>query len=162
MEAVKHLKSTTGMSINLSKSQIALAGVKQVDKARLSGLTNIPEGKLPFTYLGCPITSNRLSTADCDALLEKLTARITSWKTKNLSYAGRARLISSVLMGIINFWARIFLIPGKMMKCVQALCRNYLWGAEERYKKAPLISWEETCKPKDRGRGERGTVWCGI
>ncbi|VFQ75853.1 unnamed protein product [Cuscuta campestris] len=151
MESLAHFKKTIGLSINLGKSQIVMAGINHKEKKRLIEMTKITEGKLPFTYLGCPITTSKMSSADCDLFIEKITSRITSWATKHLSYAGRSRLINSVLFGIINFWCRIFIIPGRVMKKVQALCRNYLWGAAEKYKRVPLVNWEDTCKPKGSG-----------
>ncbi|VFQ62431.1 unnamed protein product [Cuscuta campestris] len=151
MEVLAHFKKTTGLSINHGKSQIVMAGVNHKEKKKLIDMTKITKGKLPFTHLGCPISANKLSNVDCDVFIEKLTSRITSWATKHLSYVGRARLINSVLFGIINFWYRIFIIPGRVMKKVQALCRNYLWGVADHYKRVPLVNWEDTCKPKGNG-----------
>ncbi|VFQ86129.1 unnamed protein product [Cuscuta campestris] len=113
--------------------------------------TGMAKGAFPFRYLGGPITASRISERDCDVLVDKLTKQITSWTTKNLSYAGRAKLINTVLYGIISFWSRIFLIPNKVMKKIMALCRNYLWSSSPEYKKCPLINWEEVCLPKQEG-----------
>ena len=34
---------------------------------------------------------------------------------------------------------------------MMTLCRNYLWGGDDHYKKAPYVAWEEVCKPKKYG-----------
>ncbi|VFQ99745.1 unnamed protein product [Cuscuta campestris] len=130
---------------------MVIAGLSQKEKQNIFNEFGIKEGSLPFKYLGCPISASRLTVADCDVLIEKITARISSWKTKHLSYVGRARLIQSVLFGMVNFWARIFVIPGRVMKKVEGLARNYLWGSSEIYKRVPLVNWEDTCKPKVNG-----------
>ena len=38
-----------------------------------------------------------------------------------------------------------------MLKEVEALYRNYLWGADDTYKKIPYAAWEDLCKPKKFG-----------
>ncbi|KAK3229312.1 hypothetical protein Dsin_001193 [Dipteronia sinensis] len=50
------------------------------------------EGKLPVRYLGVPLISSRLCASDCDTLLEKIIARINSWLSRNLSFAGRKNI----------------------------------------------------------------------
>jgi hypothetical protein len=54
-------------------------------------------GILPVRYLGIPLISTRLSAADCGVLLDKITRHIDSWLSRNLFYAGRLQLLSSVL-----------------------------------------------------------------
>ena len=45
----------------------------------------------------------------------------------------------------------MFILPKGVIKEVERVCRNYLWGADQVYKKVPYVSWEETCKPKKNG-----------
>ncbi|VFQ90497.1 unnamed protein product [Cuscuta campestris] len=37
------------------------------------------------------------------------------------------------------------------MKRIQDICRNFIWSATASYKRSPLINWEETCLPKNKG-----------
>ena len=76
-----------------------------MDKAECMALTVFNEGQLPFTFLRMPITANKLFKVECKTLVEKITARITTWALRNISYAGRLLLVNSVLVGIFNFWA---------------------------------------------------------
>jgi len=84
-------------------------------------------------------------------LVEKFIRNITLWATKTISYAGRVALVNSVLMGVFTFWATIFIFPKGVIKELERLCRNYLWGVDESYRKIPYVSWDETCKPKKFG-----------
>ena len=78
-------------------------------------------------------------------------ARIKSWTAKKLSYAGRTQLIKTVLFGVQSYWAQLFIIPAKIIKVIEGLCRSYLWsGVGEDTKKA-LIAWERVCCPKSEG-----------
>jgi len=74
------------------------------------------KGNLPFRYLGVPITTNKLSELDCRTLVEKITKKTTVWATKTTTYAGRVALTNSVLMGVYNFWATIFILPKGVIK----------------------------------------------
>jgi hypothetical protein len=69
-------------------------------KAQIVNHLKMCEGKLHVRYLGVPLLSTRLCAADCDALLEKNTARINSWLSRNLSFARQLQLVSSVLYSV--------------------------------------------------------------
>ncbi|KAJ8431666.1 hypothetical protein Cgig2_008598 [Carnegiea gigantea] len=83
--------------------------------------------------------------------VEKITKNITIWATKNTSYARRVALSNSILMGIYTFWAMIFILHKGVIKEGNKMCKNFMWGADEVYRKIPHVSWEETCKPKKYG-----------
>ncbi|XP_071689297.1 uncharacterized mitochondrial protein AtMg00310-like [Rutidosis leptorrhynchoides] len=55
------------------------------------------EGVLPVRYLGVPLLSSRLLYRDCRILVERVKNKVTDWKKKFLSFAGRVQLIISVL-----------------------------------------------------------------
>jgi hypothetical protein len=67
------------------------------DKAGVLSLLQMSEGILPIRYLRVPFISKRLSAVDCDILVAKVVNRIESMLVKNLSFAGRLQLITSVL-----------------------------------------------------------------
>ncbi|RAL47356.1 hypothetical protein DM860_013321 [Cuscuta australis] len=113
--------------------------------------TKMSRGVLPFKYLGGPITASRISNRECEALVHKLTNKITVWATKHLSYAERCKLINSVLFGIISLWCKLFVIPGKVMHQIQSICRNFLWGSKAEYSKVPAVGWDDVCRPKKEG-----------
>ncbi|VFQ84277.1 unnamed protein product [Cuscuta campestris] len=151
IQCLAHFKSVTGLEVNYSKSQMVLGGVNDHEGEELLKEAKMSRGKLPFKYLGGPITASRISERDCEALVQKLTTQITVWATKHLSYAGRCRLINSVLMGIISFWCRLFIIPTMVMKKIHSICRNFLWSSKADNGKVPSVAWEDVCKPKKEG-----------
>lgn len=73
------------------------------------------------------------------------------WSSKNLSFAGRSRLINCIIFGMFSYWASIFLLPTEVTTKLTQLCRNYLWGASEEYKRPPFISWSNSCQPRTHG-----------
>jgi hypothetical protein len=65
------------------------------------------------------LISFRLSSADCRVLLEIITGQIDSWLSRNLSYAGRLQLVSSVLYSLQVYWTCIFILPKKVIKSIE-------------------------------------------
>ncbi|XP_070018843.1 uncharacterized protein [Nicotiana sylvestris] len=104
-----------------------------------------------WLYLGVPLSTKRLSTIQCEPLIEKMLNMIQSWTTKFLLYADRAVLVKSVLFATQTFWAQIFMLPKKVIQFIETMCRRFLWtGNAEPIRKA-LIAWEKLCSPKVAG-----------
>ncbi|VFQ72081.1 unnamed protein product [Cuscuta campestris] len=137
------IQDVTGLEVNYSKSQMVLGGITDQEADGILREAKMERGTLPFRYLGGPITPSRISKRECEGLINKLTVKITSWATKHLSYAGRCKLINTVLMGVISFWCKLFVIPNKVMHKIQAICRNFLWGSSAEYKRISSVCWEE-------------------
>ena len=47
-------------------------------KKQILDQTGFQEGKLPFRYLGVPVTANRISALDCRLFVEKITRNIAT------------------------------------------------------------------------------------
>lgn len=92
----------------------------------LCEITRYQKGKLPFRYLGVPITSRKISAVDCEMLVDKLTAKIRGWGSATLSYTGRVQLINSVSMQALVYWASIFMLPRAVLKRITSIYRDYL------------------------------------
>ncbi|GAV92590.1 zf-RVT domain-containing protein, partial [Cephalotus follicularis] len=107
---------------------------------------NVEEGTLPVTYLGLPLITKKLTRAECAPLIDRITARVSSWTSKSLSFAGRLQLINSTLVNMQVFWCSAFLLPGNVIKeCVRML-RTFLWG-----KNKGKVKWGDVCKPLNEG-----------
>lgn len=44
-------------------------------------------------YLCVPLSTSRIFLADCQSLLDKVEKKLSGWKAKILSYAGKLELI---------------------------------------------------------------------
>ncbi|XP_060190282.1 uncharacterized protein LOC132619370 [Lycium barbarum] len=141
----------SGLKANMQKSQVYFAGVDNDTKDAIISVLGYEISELPFKYLGVPLSTKKLTVAQCQPLVDKITARITSWMAKRLSYAGRVQMIRSVLFGIQAYWSQLFLLPQKVIKIIEATCRSYLWTGEATISKRALVAWEKVCLPKDAG-----------
>lgn len=95
-------------------------------RRKLVALLAFHLGKLPFKYLGVPLSSRELSYASCEPLLDKVIGRIKHWTFRILSYAGRLCLIHSVLSGLYTFLAEIYVLPKNLIKQIEQVCRVLL------------------------------------
>ncbi|XP_019224302.1 PREDICTED: uncharacterized protein LOC109205989 [Nicotiana attenuata] len=80
-----------------------------------------------------------------------MTKRITSRTAKTLLYAGRVQLVQSVLFGVQAFWAQIFILPAKVIKVVEGICRSYVWSGTNEITKKALMAWDKVCLPRAGG-----------
>jgi hypothetical protein len=117
--ALAEFEALSGLKANHSKSSIFLARVTPAAKQNLFELLHMPERVLLVRYLGVPLISKRLSAADCDSLISKISPKIDSWLVRKLSFAGRLQLLSSVLVSLQMFWARVFILPKKVIQLLE-------------------------------------------
>ncbi|XP_062114152.1 uncharacterized protein LOC133825189 [Humulus lupulus] len=141
----------SGLQLNLMKSLIYFGGVPLEDKHGICQLLNLTEGSFPLHYLGVPLRPTKWKHSDCEIIIQKIRTKLFSWSSKHLSYAGRLLLIQSVLFGLCNFWMNVFILPQSIIKEVDKLCRQFLWGASGTRSKLHFASWQQVCRPKAFG-----------
>ena len=130
---------------------MALGGVSDALKAQCLQVTRLHETTFALHSLRVPISASRLSKVECNTLVDKIKAKVHILATGNLSFAGRAKLINSVIFEMFNYWVSIFLLPPPVVESITKLCRNYLWGGCGEFKRISHISWNTTCMPKNQG-----------
>ncbi|XP_062104295.1 uncharacterized protein LOC133815473 [Humulus lupulus] len=54
----------------------------------------------------------------------------------------RAQLIHSVLLGTRSYWMSIFILPQKVVKEIDKICRIFMWGGHGNTSKLQFASWE--------------------
>lgn len=92
-----------------------------------------------------------MSLVDCLPLLEKIRARISSWKNRYLSFAGRLQLLTSVIASLTNFWISAFRLPSACIKEIEKICAAFLWSGPDLNPRKANISWCDVCRPKTEG-----------
>lgn len=103
----------------------------------------------------------KLRLYDYRPLLEQISNRFTSWSSRALSFAGRKKLISSVIYSTVNFWMSSFILPKGCLKKIENLCSRFLWNGNITRKTVAKVSWKSICLPKeDSGLGLRNfALW---
>jgi hypothetical protein len=76
--ALLEFESLSGLKSNPKKSSFLCSGISERIKHVLLDDLGMNEGLFPVRYLGVPLISSRLSAADCEALITRITRRIDS------------------------------------------------------------------------------------
>ncbi|XP_019253939.1 PREDICTED: uncharacterized protein LOC109232639 [Nicotiana attenuata] len=151
LRGLQSFSNASGLTTNAAKSNIFSASMEEQDLQNLCELTGYKRGTLPFRYLGVPISPKKLTIMDCEVLVDKMTVKIKSWGTRNLSYAGRVLLVNTVLTHIHTYWASIFVLPKKVIKSIIGVCRCFLWDGKVYSNKPQLVAWDLVCRTKRQG-----------
>ncbi|XP_028105542.1 uncharacterized protein LOC114304582, partial [Camellia sinensis] len=83
-------------------------------------------------------------------VVDKVRKRLSLWKRKMLSFAGRLTLIKAVVAYLPSDYISIFKIPKGVAKTIDKLQAMFLWGSSEVKRKVHLVTWQELIKPKSK------------
>ncbi|KAJ0929069.1 putative reverse transcriptase zinc-binding domain-containing protein [Helianthus annuus] len=117
----------------------------------MANLLNCGVGSMPFSYLGIPIGANMKHAKHWQPVVDKFTKKLSSWKARNLSFAGRVTLAKSVLGSLPSYYLSLFHAPRVVINKLERLRRDFVWGKSGMGQKLRWIKWEKILKPKDFG-----------
>ncbi|KAG2243811.1 hypothetical protein Bca52824_094351 [Brassica carinata] len=150
-ETMNLFKNWSGLDINEKKSEIFYGGYSDIQKSVLSDLSGFQRGEFPTRYLGLPLSPKRISAATLQPLVDRITSKLHSWTVKFLSFAGKVKMIYSVIYGMVNFWSSVFVLPKWFYAKVDSLCSGFLWKNNTTSAIGARVSWVNICKPKSEG-----------
>lgn len=141
----------SGLEINAAKSTAFAAGRGKHALEHEALAVGLSVSALPIRYLGLPLTTKIMTKQDYEPLLTKIRARLHSWTSRALSYAGRLQLIKSVIASITNFWSAAFCLPQACIDEIESMCSAFLWSGSPNNTSMAKIAWVEICKPFEEG-----------
>nr|XP_043629995.1 uncharacterized protein LOC122601295 [Erigeron canadensis] len=128
-DALNDFQNMSGLVPSLPKSTVFLSNVPNHVKNAILEIMPFEHGELPVKYLGVPLVSSRLLYKDCKILVEKMENRITNWRNKFLSFAGRLQLMTfGVLSSLHVYWASMFILPSRVINDLEKLMRAFIWS----------------------------------
>ena len=143
----------SGQQVNREKSGILFSKHTQSNTRRsLKSILHMRSIKKDTTYLGAPLLLSRAPARDFSYLHSKLEAKLTGWRTKCLSWAGRRTLICSVAQSIPNYSMSTFSIPKKVCDNLDSLSRRFWWNPKKLEGHfLAWRAWDKHCYPKSQG-----------
>lgn len=105
----------SGLLPSHHKSSVFFCNVPLNVCTTIIGIMPFVEGVMPVRHLGVPLISMRILYKDCNILVERMEKRITNWRNKYLSFAGRVQLIRSVLSSMHIYWSAVFILPARIV-----------------------------------------------
>ena len=143
----------SGQSISIDKSDAFYSnGVHTQFKNQVKnvwGLKSLPQNT---KYLGVPLFLSQNRKRDFIYLKERLEDKTSSWKSKSLSWIGRATLIKSVALTIPIYTMAAIQLPKKLCEEMDSVIRRFWWAPrkESNHFYAPT-AWNNLCTPMQEG-----------
>ena len=115
------------------------------------GLLNIAETSCLGKYLGFPLNHRGAGQNRYIFIVEKVITKLSRWKTKFLSFAGRMVLINSVMAAIPNHIMQGVALPSHLCEKLDKVNRDFLWGSSLEKRKLHLVGWNKIIRSKAEG-----------
>ncbi|GJV32300.1 RNA-directed DNA polymerase, eukaryota [Tanacetum coccineum] len=141
----------SGLQINLHKcSLLGIGGVKYEEVVRRADIIGCEASKTPFKYLGVQVGSSMSRLQDWDIVVDKIVAKLSKWKVKNLSIGGRLTLLKSVLGSLPTYYFSLYKVPNGVLKKLESLRSNFFRGSEMGERKIAWVSWDTVLANKEQ------------
>lgn len=117
-----------GLKNNFHKSIVCGVGVSDSEIDNLSDVLNCKNQKLPMVYLGLPLGTNPKRKSTWQPVVDKVQKKLSLWKRKLLSFAGRLTLIKSVVSCLPLYYISAFQMPKGVVRLIEKLQATFLCG----------------------------------
>lgn len=91
-------------------------------------------------YLGISLMGRSPRIVDCHYLVDKVQAKLSGWKARQLSFAGHVQLSRSVIQSIPIYPMMTTPLPQSCTKDIQQLQRSFIWGEEANQRRVHLVN----------------------
>ncbi|XP_070050533.1 uncharacterized protein [Nicotiana tomentosiformis] len=118
-------------------------------KKAVGDATGFARWEFSFTYLGCPIFYTRRSKYYYNDLIEKVKAKLHSWKRKLLSFGGKATLITSVLQSMPVHMLSVLDPTNNVIEHLHKMFARFFLSTNEEGRSRHWASWQKLCLPKE-------------
>ncbi|XP_074300447.1 uncharacterized protein LOC141631711 [Silene latifolia] len=177
LNAFDSFSQATGLQMNVDKSNVYMNGVDAMVRGHILEATGMVPAKLPFRYLGVPISAKKLSVLDCAVLVERVVERIRALGARKLSYGGRLVCMPKKYggLGLINAGMWNIAAMGKYVWWIMNK-KDHLWvkwvhaiyiKGKDWLNYSPTTtaswSWKQLCKVKETLKGGyNGNSWISL
>ena len=104
------------------------------------------------TYLGVPLFLSKSKSQGFGYVKERLDSKLKGWKSKNLSWSGRATLIRLVAQAIPTYSMSATLLPKGLSDQLDASVHRFWWSPKSKAGSYwSLMSWSFLCLPQKEG-----------
>lgn len=144
--------TASGQKVSLEKSKIFFSdNVSRELGKEISDESGISSTRDLGKYLGMPVLQRRMNKETFSTVIERVTARLSGWKSHVLSLAGRITLTKAVLSSIPVHSMSSVMLPKSTLVYLDKVSRSFLWGSTAQRRKQYLLSWSRVCLPKEEG-----------
>lgn len=122
----------SGQAINFDKSAMIFSNnVQQQRRRSLAGILGVQEKTDVGNYLGIPSLIGKNKRQTFQYIKDRIWKKVSSWKGKTLSMAGREVLIKSVAQAIPAYCMSMYLLPPSLGDEIQKNAKFLLVGCKK-------------------------------
>jgi len=144
-------EATSGLKVNFPKSMLVGVNIHDSWLAEAASLLHCKLGHFPILYLGLHIGGDPRKLKFWQPLLDRIKSRLSSWKSKNLSFGGRLVLFKSVLSSLSIYLFSFFKTPACIISSIESFFNCFIWGGSEEVRKISWINWDTVYSKKENG-----------
>ncbi|GJW54869.1 RNA-directed DNA polymerase, eukaryota [Tanacetum coccineum] len=141
----------SGLKVNVHKSSLYGVGVRLSSIQHMADQFGCLGNNLPFTYLGVKVGANMMQVNSWNEVVQKVTTKLSSWKTKALSVGGRLALIKYVLGAIPTYYMSFFKVLEGILSHVEGLRNKFFLGDDVDDRKITWVCWRKVMAHKNQG-----------
>ncbi|GJZ51537.1 RNA-directed DNA polymerase, eukaryota [Tanacetum coccineum] len=132
MQILHCFSLSSGLKINLSKSQLLGVGVDSATVYSAALNIGCSVMKTPFKYLGVMVGGNMATGLKVwnETILKALSSCSIEWKINTLSIGGRLTLLKSVLGSTPIYSKSLYKVPKSILNLLESLRRNFFNGVQ--------------------------------
>ena len=151
LETLDKFCNMSGLKVSLEKSRAFCSPkIPRSKRESIGRLTSIRFVSDLGRYLGVPILKGRVKRATFNLIIEKITTRLATWKSKLLNKVGKLYLAQSVISAMPIHTMQALWLPDGVCRDIDKLTRGFLWGRKEHSKGMHLVD-HTVIKPKNCG-----------
>jgi hypothetical protein len=115
-----------GQRLNKDKTAVFFSrNTTQIVREEMLRLVGVPASQRYDTYLGLPALVGKSRIREFQMLKDRVKRRVSDWKTKLLSQAGKEILLKAVIQAIPTYSMSIFLLPKELCKDLNKMMQNF-------------------------------------
>ncbi|XP_035547372.1 uncharacterized protein LOC118348908 [Juglans regia] len=135
----------SGQVINKDKSAIFFSkNTTLMTQQQIKSLAGVQSTSNFEKYLGLPSLVGRKKIASFHSLIDRTWSRVSNWRTKFLSAAGKEILLKAVLQAIPTYAMGMFLLPASITRRLNQILRRWI----------PSLPGQQIVTPRD------DDCWC--
>lgn len=142
----------SGQKINFDKSSVSFShNVPMELQESLARVLNVTRVDKHDKYLGLPMEISYSKVEAFSFIKEKVQKKLSGWKEKYLSAAGKEVLLKAVVQSIPTYVMGCFELPLQLCHDIHQLMAKFWWGSKGSERRIHWVAWDKLCAPKNEG-----------